>query len=93
MNLDFNVDASRQFEALQAVDRLGVWVDNVDQTLVNSHLKMLLRIFVNVRATNDGETMFVGRQRDWPPHGRTRSSDGFDNLLGGIVNILVIKRL
>jgi hypothetical protein len=41
LDLDFDVDASRQFDALQAVDGLSVRVNDVDQTLVNTHFEML----------------------------------------------------
>ena len=41
LNLDFNVDASRQFDALERIDCLVVWLDNVDETLVNTHFKVL----------------------------------------------------
>ena len=41
LNLDFDVDASRQLDALQAVDGLWIWIDDVDQTLVDAHLEVL----------------------------------------------------
>jgi len=41
LDLDFDVDASRQLDALQAVDGLWVWIDDVDQTLVDAHFEVL----------------------------------------------------
>ena len=41
IDLDLDVDAGRQLDALQAVDRLGVGVDDVDQPLVDPHLEVL----------------------------------------------------
>lgn len=41
LNLDFNVDASRQLDALERIDCLVVRLDNVDETLVNTHFKVL----------------------------------------------------
>ena len=61
LQLDFDVDTSRQLNALQAVDRLGIWLDDVDKTLVNAHFKMLTGVFVNVRPTNHRVTVLVGR--------------------------------
>ena len=61
LQLDFDVDTSRQLDALQAVDRLGKWLDDVDETLVNTHFKMLTGVFVNVRPTNHRVTVLVGR--------------------------------
>ena len=41
LDLDLDVDTGRQLDALQAVDRLGVRVDDVDQPLVDAHLEVL----------------------------------------------------
>jgi hypothetical protein len=41
LNLDLDVDPGRQLDALQAVDGLGVGIDDVDQTLVDTHLEVL----------------------------------------------------
>ena len=61
LQLDFDVDTSRQLNALQAVNRLGIWLDDVDKTLVNTHFKMLTGVFVNVRPTNHRVTVLIGR--------------------------------
>ena len=41
LDLDLDVDACRELDALQRVDRLGVGVDDVDQPLVDAHLEVL----------------------------------------------------
>ena len=43
-------DVGRQLDALQAVDGLGVGIDDVDQALVDAHLEVLARVLVDVRA-------------------------------------------
>src|SRR6185503_18828433 len=41
LDLDLDVDARGQLDALQAVDGLCVGIDDVDQALVDTHLKVL----------------------------------------------------
>lgn len=41
LELDLNVDAGRQFDALERIDCLVVWFDDVDETLVDAHLEVL----------------------------------------------------
>ena len=81
LQFDFNVDTGRQLNALQAVDGLGIWLDDVDQTLVNAHFKMLTRVFVNVRPTNNRVTVLIGRKRNRAPYRRVGASNSLDDLL------------
>jgi hypothetical protein len=41
VHLDFDVNAGGNFEALQRLDRFGVGINDVDEALVNAHLKVL----------------------------------------------------
>lgn len=41
LELDLNVDAGRQFNSLERIDCLVVWLDDVDETLVDAHLEVL----------------------------------------------------
>lgn len=41
LKLDLNVDACRQFDALERIDCLVVWLDNVDEALMDTHLEVL----------------------------------------------------
>ena len=61
LNLDFDVHASWELNALQAVDGLRVWIHDVDQALVDAHLEMLAGVLVNVGSADDREAMLVGR--------------------------------
>src|SRR4051812_20909470 len=58
LQLDLDVDAGRQVEAHERVDRLRRGVENVDEPLVRAHLEVLARVLVLVRATNDAVTFF-----------------------------------
>ena len=50
LSLDFylDIDARWQFDALKRIDGLAVWLDNVDKALVDTHLKVLARVLVDV---------------------------------------------
>ncbi len=41
LDLDLDVDPGRQIEALQRIDRLGRWLEDVEQALVDAHLEVL----------------------------------------------------
>ncbi len=60
--LDLDVDAGRQVQLLQLLDRLVVVFADVDQPLVDPHFEVLARLLVDVRGTEDAERwMRVGR--------------------------------
>ena len=61
LDLDLDVDACRQLDALQRVDGLGVRIDDVDESLVDAHLEVLSRVLVDVWSADDREAMLVGR--------------------------------
>ena len=44
----------------------GAWrgIEDVDQTLVGAHLKLLTRVLVHVRRADDGVQVALGRQRN-----------------------------
>src|SRR5690242_16050821 len=63
LQLDLDVDASRQVEPHERVDRLRSRVDDVDQTLVRAHLEVLARVLVLVRRTDHAETVDLRGQR------------------------------
>ena len=81
LDLDFDVDTGRQLDALQAVDGLSIWLDDVDNALMNAHLKVLSRVFVDVWPTDHRVTVFVRRQRDRAANRRVGASNSLDDLL------------
>src|SRR5947208_16663359 len=46
LQLDLDVDARREVETHERIDRLRGRVDDVDQTLVRTHLEVLARVLV-----------------------------------------------
>ena len=49
LDLDLDVDAGGEVEALEAVDRLGRGLEDVEQALVDPHLEVLAGVLVLVR--------------------------------------------
>jgi hypothetical protein len=93
LELDLDVDARREFDPLEAVDRLLVRVDDVDEPLVDAHLEVLARVLVDVRSTDDREAVLVGRQRDRTTDRRVGARHRLDDLARRLVDDLVVERL
>src|ERR1041384_994314 len=55
LQLDLDVDASGKVEPHERVHRLRGRVDDVDQTLVRTHLEVLARVLVLMRRADDAE--------------------------------------
>src|SRR5688572_16000465 len=45
---DFDINTSRQTKLIECLNRLGRGLNNVDQTLVGTNLKLLPRLLVNI---------------------------------------------
>ena len=52
LQLNLNVDASGEVEAHQGINSLRRWIEDVDQTLVGAHFKMLTTVLVLMGRTN-----------------------------------------
>src|SRR5215471_3136343 len=64
--LDLDVDACREVEPHQRVDRLRRGIDDVDQALVRAHLEVLARVLVLVRRADNAVDVLLRGQRDRP---------------------------
>src|SRR6478609_1062167 len=93
LDLDLDVDASREVEALEALDRLARGLDDVEETLVDAHLEVLARVLVDVRRADHAEAADLGGQRYRSPHLRLRAHDRLDDLLRRLVDDLVVVSL
>ncbi len=62
--LDFDVDAARQVESHQAIDRLVRRLIDVDESVVDAKLEVLHRLFVDVGAANDAKSSDSGWKGD-----------------------------
>src|SRR5579875_2087541 len=91
--LDFDVDAGGKLDALQAVDRLGRVLDDVEQALVHPHLEMLPAVLVLVGRTYDRIAVLLGGEGNRAPDLGLGAQDGLHDLLGGLVDDLVVVGL
>src|SRR4029078_6606002 len=62
-HLDFDVDASREAEPHQGVDRLRARIQDVDEPLVGADLELLPAVLVDERRPQDGELLDARGQR------------------------------
>src|SRR5690349_7957773 len=91
--LDLDVDAGRQLELHQRVDRLAGRLEDVQQPLVGPDLELLARLLVDVRRTVHGVARDVGRQRDRADHPRAGAPGGVQDLVRRRVQDPVVERL
>src|SRR5581483_3021358 len=93
LELDLDVDAGREVELAERVDRLLGRLEDVEQTLVRADLELLPRLLVDVRGTVHGEAFDVRGQRDGtrdPPAG---AADRLHDLPHRLIEQPVIVRL
>src|SRR5687768_3471256 len=68
LDLDLDVDAGREIQLGQRIDRLRPGVEDVDHTLVRLQLELLARLLVDVRRTEHRPALRLRRQRDRAGH-------------------------
>src|SRR5215510_11139374 len=91
--LDLDVDASGKIKLHQRVHRLRRRVHDVEQALVRAHLELLTALLVDVGRTVDREFLDLRRQRNRPPHLRTRALRSGHDLARRRIEDAVIERL
>src|SRR6185369_11971068 len=90
LELDLDVDAGREVELAERVDRLLRRLEDVEEALVGAELELLARFLVDVRRTIDREPLDVRRQRNRtrdPPAG---AAHGVDDLAHRLIEQAVI---
>ena len=90
LHLDFDVAAGRQAKVHERVDGLGSRVKDIDQALVNAHLELFTALLIDMGALYDRKSALAGRQWDRAGKARTGTEGGVYDLLGGLVNDLVV---
>src|SRR5690349_2526108 len=88
--LDLDVDAGRQVETHQRVDRLRRGVNDVDEALVGAHLEVLAGVLVLVGRADDAEDVLLRRQRHRAGHLRARTGHRVHDLPRRGVDHLVV---
>src|ERR1051326_5273474 len=93
LKLDLYVDAGRQVELAERVDRLLRRLENVEQALVPPHLELLARLLVDVRRAVDGEALDARRQRNGPRHAPAGAPHRLDDVLHRLIEQPMIVSL
>src|SRR5437762_648584 len=90
LELDLDVDAGREVELAEGVDRLLRRLEDVEQPLVGAELELLTRLLVDVRRAVHGEALDVRRQRNRAGHSATGPAHGVDDLTHRLIQQPVI---
>ena len=62
--MDLNVDTGRKIKLFKLIHSAGCWVNDIEETLVRTDLKLVGGLLVDVHRTVDGELLNPGGQRD-----------------------------
>src|SRR5262249_21242084 len=89
-DLDLDVDAGGEVEALGRLHGLSGGPRDVEETLVDPHLEVLAGVLVLVRRPDDAVLADLGRQRHGTPNLRLGADDRLDDLLRRLVDHLVV---
>ncbi len=92
--LHFNlyIDTSWKVEGRKRIDGLWIWIQDINDSLVDTHLKLLASVLVDESGTVDGPLLLFGRQRDRADHYPTTPFGRFDDHTGRLIDDLVIIR-
>src|SRR5215472_7148192 len=91
--LDLDVDAGGEIELHQSVDRLRRRIDDVEQTLMGTHFKLLAALLVDVRRAVHGELLDLGRQRNGSAHLCAGALRRINDLAGRRIEDAMVERL
>jgi len=92
-DLDLDIDTGRQFQLHQRVYRFACRVENIDQPLVRTGFELFTRLLIHVRRTIDRVDAAMRRQRDRAGDNGARRTNGLDDLLGRLVDQIMVERL
>src|SRR5215203_410190 len=93
LELDFDVDAGREVEPHERVDRLRSRRVDVDQPLVRADLEVLARVLVLERATDHGVDVLLGREGNGTGDRRAGALRRLDDRLRRPVQLRVVVAL
>src|SRR6185503_12321145 len=91
--LDLDVDARRQVQLHEGVQRLLRRLEDVEQALVRTNFELLARLLVDVGRAQHGELVDLGRQRHGAGDAGPGALGGVDDLTGRLIEQPVIVRL
>src|SRR5258708_36554154 len=89
--LDLDTDAGGEVELHRGVHGVRRRIDDVEHALMRANLELLARLLVDMRRTQHGEFLDLGRQRNRPAHPRTRALGRVDDLARRLIeNAMII---
>src|SRR3954471_14403060 len=91
--LDLDVDAGREVQLHQCVERLLRRLEDVEQALVRANLELLARLLVGVRRAQHRVLVDLGRQRNRTGDLGAGTLRGLHDLARRLVEELVVVRL
>ena len=59
LELDLDIDASREIKTHQGINSLRCWINDVDQSLVGTHFEMFAAVLVLVRRADHAEGVLL----------------------------------
>jgi hypothetical protein len=92
-DLDLYFDASRQFELHQRIDCAAVRIENIDKALMRTELELLTALLIDVRRAVHREGRLLRWKRDRTRYYAARRLDSTDDLLGRLIDQIMIVRL
>src|SRR5579875_3404771 len=93
LQLDFDIDASRELQAHQRIDGLARRLDDVDQPLMRADLELLARILIEEGRAVEGDLLDTRRQRHRASHSGACAFRRLDDLPRGLIEDAVVERL
>src|SRR5690554_5667638 len=90
---DLNVYTCCQVQFHQSIHCLFRRLNDVEQTLVRTNFILVARVFVDVRGNQNRVLFLLRRQRDRATHLSAGPLSGIDDLLRGLFDQAIIKRL
>lgn len=88
--LDLDIDTSWQVQLIERFDRLGGSLNDIDQTLVRPHFKLLTCLLVDMRTSENGIAFNAGRQRNGTMHFRMGPLRRIDDVESTLIQDRVI---
>jgi hypothetical protein len=93
LQLDLDVNTSGQIQLHQRVNGFVRWVNDVHQALVGADFELVARGLVDVRRTQNVETLDAGWQRYWTLDDGAGALGCFDDFQGRLIDQFVIEGL
>src|SRR5438045_3361446 len=93
LQLDFDVDAGREVEPHERVDRLRRRRVDIDQALVCPDLEVLPRVLVDERSADHAVHVLLRGQRNGSGDGRAGALSSLDDLRGRAIELLMVVSL